>query len=442
MNVGDTLNGKRCCRISYWMMMTMNQIGYSCSDFGSRPEADIFAVLHSEFGYVMATHYSDQMTGSAPNLVSLQCWASTLGPSVRVVEPFVRHSRLGVNLYAASNASAPETENNSVRLRDVLDLKEWERQTTKIRKYASLVSWDHFLTDAPRKLILVDRECADSNHGCMDCDSDAQNFAKSSKLFAREYNFHIVRRVCFPRMIMKESIFRELVYANYDPKDVVVIFNSWGGIEHKDFNWRVGIKMNACRRCTYFHDNPFSKTIVQDASNFIQKYMPDSGDYRYISVMIRLEHFKDKQDFFESVSMELGLSLIKKCFDNIVHDVDQFKKMYNLSEVFLTSDCSKHGSAGIRLISSERNEMMVKATARLYERIYNNSSSLETMDDIFSSTASFNTPGYIALLHKYLAARGACILTAGGGSFQSSARSLYNTYHLSGPRCVRTISGC
>ncbi len=45
---------------------------------------------------------------------------------------------------------------------------------------------------------------------------------------------------------------------------------------------------------------------------------------------------------------------------------------------------------------------MVKTTARLYERIYNNSRGLKTMDDIFSLTASFNTPGYIAMLQKYL----------------------------------------
>ncbi len=75
------------------------------------------------------------MTGSPLNLVSLQCWASTLRPDVRVVEPFVRHSRLGVNLYTASNASAPETENSSVRLRDILDLDEWERQTTVKRNF-------------------------------------------------------------------------------------------------------------------------------------------------------------------------------------------------------------------------------------------------------------------------------------------------------------------
>ncbi len=65
----------------------------------------------------------------------------------------------------------------------------------------------------------------------------------------------------------------------------------------------------------------------------------DSGDYRYISVMIRLEHFRGTQDFVKSASMELGWWLM-----------------------FLNSDCSKHGSLGICLVSSEKNEMMVKAT--------------------------------------------------------------------------------
>ncbi len=131
-----------------------------------------------------------------------------------------------------------------------------------------------------------------------------------------------------------------------------------------------------------------------------------------------------------------------KCFSNVVHRVTELKNQYNLSEVFLTSDCSKHGSAEFQFNFSEGHEMMVKATTTLYERIYNNSLSLEMMDDIFSSTASFNTPGYIAMLQKYLVARGTCVLTAGGGMFQSTARSLYISYHPSGHRCVEIVNGC
>ena len=41
----------------------------------------------SDFAYVMAIDYSDQMTGSAFNLASLRCWVSSLCPDARVVEP-------------------------------------------------------------------------------------------------------------------------------------------------------------------------------------------------------------------------------------------------------------------------------------------------------------------------------------------------------------------
>ena len=46
-------------------------------------------VVGSSSGYILVTHYLDQLTGSAINLLSLQCWVSTLKANVRVVEPFI-----------------------------------------------------------------------------------------------------------------------------------------------------------------------------------------------------------------------------------------------------------------------------------------------------------------------------------------------------------------
>ncbi len=226
-----------------------------------KPARHLDMAKEPEVGYVMASNYSDQMTGSAANVVSLQCWASTLGTDVRVVEPFVRHSLLGVNLYAASNASAPETENNSVRLRDVFDIKEWERKTNSM---APIVTWDHFINHSKRKLILVDRECP--NKKCMDCD---QQFINSSKEFADRFHFTIVRRVCFPRRVLNESDFKKLVYADNSLRGVTVIFNSWGGVAaHGDLEFRVGISghlVNKCQRSGCFRYNPVSQKIVDDA---------------------------------------------------------------------------------------------------------------------------------------------------------------------------------
>ena len=101
----------------------------------------------SKFGYVMATHYSDQMTGSMANLASLQCWASTLGPDIRLVEPFLRHSALGVNLYATYNRTirreVPPYDDNSVALSDILDMLEWEKfAQEKENRWSPQIGWD------------------------------------------------------------------------------------------------------------------------------------------------------------------------------------------------------------------------------------------------------------------------------------------------------------
>ena len=81
---------------------------------------------------MMANHYSDQMTGSVGNLASFQCWAGTQGPEIRVVKPFLRHSLLGVNLYATYSATKVSTyDDNSVTQSDIMDMTEWKKLTSQ-----------------------------------------------------------------------------------------------------------------------------------------------------------------------------------------------------------------------------------------------------------------------------------------------------------------------
>ncbi len=68
--------------------------------------------------------------------------------------------------------------------------------------------------------------------------------------------------------------------------------------------------------------------------------------------MIRLEHYWSR---IRSLPIEEGSYLI---MSNVVHRVTELKKKYNLSNVFLTSDCSKHGSAEFQLDPSKSNKMI------------------------------------------------------------------------------------
>ena len=107
--------------------------------------------------------------------------------------------------------------------------------------------------------------------------------------------------------------------------------------------------------------------------------------------------------------------------------------------VFLTLDCRKQGSdifstkdktAAVALLSD--------SIVSLYKKLYGNSSTLEEWDESFYAVSSFRNEGYIAMLQKYLAASGDCLITAGGGTFQGTARTMYTRYH-SGNGCIEII---
>ncbi len=74
--------------------------------------------------------------------------------------------------------------------------------------------------------------------------------------------------------------------------------------------------------------------------------------------------------------------------------------------------------------------------------IYGGSANLDKSDKIFDEASSFNIPGYIAMLQKYIASSGTCVLTVGGGTFQETARRMHSIYHPSGPRCALTPPNC
>ena len=403
----------------------------------------------NDFGYVMAVTYGDQMTGSMANVISFQCWAGTLGTDVRVVEPFLVRSLLGVNMYAATyNGNTSVEENNSVKLSDIYDREKWEKVTRR-RGYAPFVSWKYFLENAQRKLILVGQECIgkEGSRRVIKCSQRYRKFTRDGEIFAKKHGFQIVRTIGYPPSVLSEQRFKRLIYGDYDPLEVAVIFSIWGGVHTSDLKWRVGIsgsRVNRCFRGSNFIEMPVSSTVIQDSLKYNRKYLPNASSKGYISVMIRTEHFIIKHNLVKKApSKEQVLSTLMKCYKNIQRKVNELKKLYGIDAVFLTLDCRKQGSNGF---SEGRRTPLYKSVAdtvsELYQMLYGNSSTLGKWDESFDTTASFTTPGYVAMLQKHMAAKGTCLLTAGGGIFQSSSHGLYSKYHPKGPKCVSTVNNC
>lgn len=386
----------------------------------------------SEFGYLLALSHVDQLTGSVANFLSMQCWAKTsLGPRVRLVEPFLRGAVLGID--TAHLDSTKET----VRLTDLYD--RWNDNAGQ--QYTPLVSWEHFVENAPRHMIIVDRQCYGKNEGkCMECRIRSKYFLRSVQALTGRYGFEVVRRACYPMKLILETDFRKMVYGNHTPHEVVVLFNSWGGIQKSDFILRLGISDSECNRNRFMLSFPLGKQIKLDAAKYTQKYMPQAIVKGYISVMVRLEQFSIRQDKFQGQSSKQVSSLLRRFYEAIVKKVKRLKADYKVSEVFLTTDCGKHGSGYFSKNStSEANimKLMSDSISVLYGMLYGNSSSSEEWEDSHS-VSSFQNRGYIAMLQKHLAASGTCLVTAGGGSFQTTAIHLFLQYHPKS-RCFYSV---
>ena len=394
----------------------------------------------SEFGYVLALSYYDQLTGSVANLLSLQCWAHSLGPGVVVVEPFLKGAVLGVDAaHLSSNSSNTQgSVRESVTLYDVYSQKQWEEFTSK--NFAAMVSRDYFVSNAPRKLIIVDQVCYGKKRGkCMVCNKRSEKFLQSVEVLKGRYGFTEVRRACYPvDELVKRGDFRELIYQGYSPDKVVVVFNNWGGIQTANFLFRTGITgMQRCDRNRYMRDYPLSERIRRDADVYAREYMPEAISKGYISVMVRLEQYSLRFNKFKGKSREEILTLLETFYGSIMKKVNHIKTELKITNVFLTVDCRKQGSGYFaKNISGEATLMTLLSTSivGLFNMLYGNSSSLKDWDESFYSISSFRNRGYIAMLQKHLAANGTCLIAGGGGAFQNTALQLFGRYHP-GSKC-------
>ena len=391
-----------------------------------------------KFGYVLATHFVDQITGSRINLLSLQCYASTLSPQVRVVEPFIHHTALGVNLYPNEKY---KTTLNEAKFSDAYDMKEWKNLTLS-RGFAPLVSWDHFLKHAPRKLVVV-KNVHESELSYIDS-AETFNFFEYVPRFARKHGFEIVRNVTIPKKIFREKVYKTLLYGHlYNPSEVVVLYRLWGGIEGISSKVRLAIRGKSGSKVNYeckrsIFPTSFSSKIIQDGKRYVSKYLRNGANGHYISLMLRMEIFVKLHDYFKGKTEKEILSVTNNCFDAILRRVDAFK---GSGPVFMTMDHRKQGSDWF-LKPTMPLRTVANAANNFFYRVYKNLT-LEQWDESFESIASFpNTAAYIALLQKHLAASGDCLLTAGGGSFQRTALQLYKHYHSNGMQCFGPVTEC
>ena len=367
-------------------------------------------------GYMFALTFGDQGTGSFINLVSFVCFASKLG-SVRIVEPFMVTSSLGQNVSA--------NWEKGTKFSDVFDIEKFNSFALS-RHYSPLVPYKTFLEAAPHKLLVAQYNCSGLS-SCRSCGH--QDVVEKGRIFSKLNGFEFVGHVCLdygPKGHMNIAELENQIYTNFKKAEVVVMFPRFGGVDNGRFSkkkgYRLFLSLPACSRnrgvpTSIIRPSPF---VTASANSYIHKYL--DGNH-YISVMIRIElilrsHVHDTQ----------APKLTEKCLNRVYQRLKKLQAEVGIQDIFLALDVGKYGS------DIFQNEHVMTPILPYFDifvsQTIKKGMTLSEWDERFTNITENQTPGYIAVIQKYIAARGDVLVLLGAESaFQSSTRELYNSLH-------------
>ena len=367
----------------------------------------------TQYGYMFALNFSDQGTGSFVNLMSMLCLASKLR-GIRVVEPFMVRSVLGLNV------SANWTK--EVKFSDVFDKGTALKQARR-EHYNLLVPFDEFLRDAPRKLLVVQHKCTLCVIQCGHPDA-----LVLGQTFSKMNGFDVVGQVCLDYKTSGKTTLKEIenqLFSTYERSEIVIMFLHFGGVRGVSFHptdvYRLHISMQPqCYReqCTHLSYIRPSQLVSESVKKYMDTYLRGK---RYVSVMIRLEMIL-RMDHNKP-------GFTKICLNSMQEQIHKITSKVGINNIFLCVDVGKYGSDwGIG------EEPTLKAILPLYNsflsQILGEGMTLSKLDSTFTNTTLIDNPGFVAMMQKSIAAMGDVLVLLGHRSnFHKSALELYKSLH-------------
>ena len=409
--------------ITIFCMVTMHDVGI----YGK-----------STSGYAMAVDYWEQQTSGSRNLQNLQCWAALYNLSV--VEPAL----------SRSNVTSPlTTEASADRLwfRDLYDIEEWNRLSSELN-HSQLVSWDNFLTSAPRDVILASlfyarateveenlklpeaTAVAPSQRAKEGC---ASNW-KSVKQFLIRHHFHVSREVCFNFAFgdsLSRDEFESHLFGSLSPSSSTVIFSQWRGTGLPS---RVLLKLSSCENVMVHKSISPSQSLLLQAEQYQKKRLSGAP---YLAVSVRLEKLQllleeDRRD---------GPTLTQ-CFSDLLEAWRDIKNSSGLKHTLLAGDIGRYGSNTFINTTHVSVSDMEHGFREFFSRVYGSSQTVEEWEESFGDMVHTRDSGLVAALQKVLISQAKCLVLMGGGSFQHHAYNLYTKTHPPSEQCIKVVRKC
>ena len=358
-------------------------------------------------GYALGWDYYEGQTCAARNLVGLQRWATSL--NYGIVEPFVQESYF--------RTSAVFINEKALRLSDYFDIDIWNHNVvTGIPHGTPLVSWEHFIKNAARQLIVVHIMMGSNNSTKVYVNNQVK---KDTCFFSRgfsnnklnKFGFKVIRKVCFKfdkRSPLPVDEFNKYILGPFKANNATVVFTFVPGVSRA--------RINILEEKYHFKFVEWlkpSKRVIKDARNYIDTFL----DKNYTAVSLRTVKMAISIGYRHPADIR---ETVKAVVDKCVNEIAQI--LSNISgpgQDFMTIDIGRFGDP-------TASKYFTSATAtniinKLINVTYHNSWNQVVWENTFiKATNGISDSGYIASMQKEIASHATVLITAGGGSFQNS----------------------
>ena len=358
-------------------------------------------------GYVVNTAMHGQQVSYVKILMAQQCFFGAVG-NISIVEPFFYNN----HFYGEPQKKPLDTQ---MRFRNFFNVHK-HNEIAKQQHFAQLVSWEDFLSNAPREVVYVDLK----SRG-LECDIDRfiyllqKSHCSDEKMrFLQQNNFTVVKTIY--TYTTYENLMKGGTSWPIDKVTLVFRLAEPGFFrEHSD------IYNNPC--VDVFYSNPHiqlisSQRILHQVDLYESHFL--HGENR-LAVVIRLEHIlegigrqeKGRQQRYHAIETCLNVTAKMSIL------------LSTNSRSFVATDYSNYTSISWRETKSVyhyTDEQMIHIFGlgrRVVEDILQGGWEFDKWASSFSEvTEGIDDPGYVAALQRTIASRAKCLVLVGGGDFQ------------------------
>ncbi len=383
-----------------------------------------------KFGYVLGIHFNGQQSAGIRSLTSLQCWVGSFNLPMYVVEPLIVESVV--------HTVANESQTNGLRLRDFFDIHRYNERTKNLG-YRELASWEDFMLNAPRNVVIVrtKRGCTGTKRASPKVLWEADDTQKCKKLDKSLRYLPLFKEFCVKKIVKfyvlcaadviftGEEMYR-YIFDRWNPGELTVAIDYWTGA------WHVPPSLDAPSVCKDSHESGLrgrlypSERLLWDSQRYESMFIADGSRFS-VAAMIRSEQLLNN----------LEPDSIRKDFSYCLHEVlklidqDHFNSIRD--EPFITIDVGRFGSSSLiapyRLLVGGK-KTVVRKMRKLTTAVFGRNLTFDRWEDSFIAAAGGITDsGYIAALQRTIASRADCLVLVGGGQFLKIALHQYLDLH-------------